>query len=250
VTLAAVAAVTGVAAVARTAAGGKGIEPAADRMLREMTDYLAGLKSFKVQATSIDQVVLASGQKIQLASESQVSVQRPNRLRSEQLGAGNGLGFFYDGKTMTLACRPQNSYATEPAPPTIDATVDKMRKDFRIDAPGADLLYSKPYDILTEQVKGGRYIGRETLEGVPVNHLAFEGEEVDWQIWIQVGNQPLPMRFVVTTKTMKGQPEFTVQLSHWEPMAKITEATFQFPAVAGAKQVKAFPVGCNPGSAH
>jgi len=235
-------------AVARAAPAKKAIDPDADRILHQMTDYLASLSSFRVQSAAVDEVVLKSGQKLQLASESMVSVQRPNRLRSEQLGAANGLAFWYDGKNMTLACKADNSYATAAAPATIDATIDKVRKQYDIDAPGADLLYSHPNDILTEQVTGGKLIGRETIDGKPVNHLAFEGEEVDWQIWIQEGAQPLPVRFVVTTKGMKSQPQFTVQLTKWEPGAALTPATFQFASAGGARQVQAFPVNCRPGA--
>jgi hypothetical protein len=39
---------------------GKGIEPQADHVLRKMTDYLAGLRSFTVQSSAIDEVVLKS----------------------------------------------------------------------------------------------------------------------------------------------------------------------------------------------
>ena len=222
----------------------KGIEPAADKLLHQMADYLASLQSFQVQGSAIDEVVTTAGQKIQVASDSKVSVQRPNRLRSEQLGAENGLAFWYDGKTMTLACKANNTFATAPAPPTLDATIDKARKQFQIEAPGADLLYSRPYDILTEQVTAGRLVGRESIDGTPANHLAFEGEEVDWQIWIAEGSQPLPLRYVITTKTVKNEPEFSVRLSHWEPQANITASTFEFQPPAGATRVQAFPSSC------
>jgi glycine cleavage system pyridoxal-binding protein P len=43
--------------------------------------------------------------------------------------------------------------------PTLDAMIDAARKQFQIEAPGADLLFSHPYEILTEQVTGGRLIG-------------------------------------------------------------------------------------------
>ena len=78
------------------------IAPDADRLLRQMTDYLAGLRSFKVRSSSIDEVVTQTGQKIQIAAQSVVTVERPNRLRSEQLETENGLSYWYDGKTMTL----------------------------------------------------------------------------------------------------------------------------------------------------
>jgi hypothetical protein len=223
----------------------KAIDPKAEQTLRQMADFMAGLKSFRVHSSAIDEVVLTSGQKLQLASESRVSVERPNRLLSEQLGSASGLAFYYDGKTMTLACKANNSYATAPAPTTIDATIDKARKQFQIEAPGADLLYSRPYEILTEQVTGGKFIGREIIDGVAASHLAFEGEEVDWQIWIQEGSQPLPLRFVIVSKTVKGQPEFAVTLSDWETQAKIEDSTFAFQPAAGAKPVQAL-ASCGP----
>jgi hypothetical protein len=209
-----------------------------------MTTYLAGLQSFRVRSSAIDEVVLRSGEKMQLASDSQISVQRPNRLRSEQVGASNGLAFWYDGKTMTLECKANGTYATAPAPATIDATIDQARKQFQIEAPGADLLYSEPYEILTEQVTGGKFVGRESIDGLPANHLVFEGEEVDWQVWIQDGPQPLPLRFTITTKTMKSEPEFSVHLSRWEPQAKLDQAVFQFQPPAQARRVDAFPNSC------
>jgi hypothetical protein len=226
------------------AAPTRNIDPVADKMLRQMTNYLAGLQSFKVESSAIDEVVLKSGQKLALASDSVVTVQRPNKLRSEQRGASTGMAFLYDGKTMTLACKVDNTYATAPAPATIDATIDQARKQFKIEAPGADLLYSKPYDILTEQVTGGQFIGRESIDGVAANHLAFQGEEIDWQIWIQDGPQPLPLRFSITTKTMKEQPEFSVRLSHWETGAKLSESLFQWQPPPEAKRVQAFPSSC------
>jgi len=230
--------------------GARGIEPDADRLLRAMTTYLASLQSFTVLSAATDEVVLGSGQKIQLASESLVAVQRPNKLRSEQVGPVGGLAFWYDGKDMTLACRASGTYATMLAPKTIDATIDEIRKTFRIDAPGADLLYSHPYEILTEQVTGGRLVGRETIDSVETSHLAFEGEAVDWQIWIQEGSQPLPLRFVVTTKGIRGQPQFTVRLTRWEPGIRVPAATFAYEAPVSAQRVSAFPVDCQPAAAE
>jgi len=222
----------------------KAVDAQADRMLRQMTDYLGGLRSFKVKSSSVDEVVTTTGRKIQVTSDSVISVARPNKLQSDRIGAENGLEYWYDGKTMSLLCKANNTYSTVPAPPTIDEAIDATRKQYKIEAPGADLLFSHPYDILTEQVKTGQFIGRETVNGVPANHLAFEGEDVDWQIWIQEGPQPLPLRFVITTKTMKEQPQFEIQLSDWQPQAKLDDSTFQFKPPAGAKAVDTFPTEC------
>jgi hypothetical protein len=226
----------------------KGIDPAADGMLKEMTAFLAGLKSFRVDSFSVDENALASGEKIQHTADSVVSVQRPNRLRSTPLGEGQGLGLWYDGNNMTVACKASNTYTTIAAPPTLDAAIDNMRKQFKIDAPGADLLYSRPYEILMEQVTSGRVVGHETVGGLKANHLAFEGDEVDWQIWIQEGPQPVPLRFVITTKTVRGRPQFSVQLSNWQLQPTLVETMFQFQPPAGATSVKTVDPAC--GVAH
>jgi hypothetical protein len=226
------------------AAPKKGVDPDAARMLRQMADYLGGLQSFTVQNFAVDEVAMKTGEKIQATSDSDIAVQRPNHMKSTQRGSGEGLGLWYDGKTMTLACKGNNSYESVAAPADIDATIDKLRKHFKVDAPGADLLYSKPYDILMEQVVSGRVIGRETIQGVPANHLAFQGEEVDFQLWIQDGNQPVPLRFVITTKNVKANPQFTVQLSNWNTQPKLSAQEFAFQAPAGAKPVAAVTSSC------
>jgi hypothetical protein len=223
------------------------IEPKADKILHQMSDYVSGLKSFKLQGHSVDQVVLASGQKISVIHESDVSVLRPNSLSSKQLGEGGGLAFNDDGHQMTLYCKTNNTYATAPSPTGIDATIDEARKKFNIDAPGADLIYSNPYSVLTEQVTGGRYIGEETVGGLAAHHLAFQGKDVDWQIWIQDGDKPLPLRYEITSKTVKSQPTFTVVLTHWQPQANLTDADFRFQPPAGATRVEEFPTECRPG---
>jgi hypothetical protein len=145
---------------------------------------------------------------------------------------------------MTLECKGTNTFATMPAPNNLDDAIDKARKEFQIEAPGADLLYSHPYEILTEQVTGGRVIGREMVNGLAANHLAFQGEDVDFQIWIQEGGQPLPLRFVITSKKVKGTPEFTVDMSQWQPDAKIGASAFAFQAPAGATKVASLPSTC------
>ena len=107
------------AGAAPAGAAKKGIEPAADGLLKHMTAYLAGLKSFRVDISTVDENTLTSGEKIQRISDSAVAVQRPDRLSSVPLGAGRGVGLWYDGSNMTLACRANNSYTSVAAPPTL-----------------------------------------------------------------------------------------------------------------------------------
>jgi hypothetical protein len=225
------------------------IDPQADQLLHQMSDYLKGLKSFKVQAHLAEEEVLPSGQKIDVMRDTEASVLRPNRLQSSQMGHDVNLGFYYDGSTMTLHCRTNNTYATAPAPNDLDAAIDAARKKIHIEAPGGKLVSSDPYGVLTKGVTSGRYIGKESLNGVAAHHLAFQGRDADWQIWIQDGPQPLPLRYKITSKTMKSQPDVTVMLANWQPHANLTEADFTFQPPVGAKKLDEFPTECGGAAA-
>jgi hypothetical protein len=216
------------------------IDPRADRELRRMSDYLSNLKSFRVRADSVDEVVLTSGEKLQLVAESEIAVKRPNRLLSMRVGPVANVVFRYDGRSISLFGQKTGYYALAPAPPTIDQAIDQARSQYGLEAPGADLLMSRPYDVLMDGVSGATYVGLEPIEGTPCHHLAFVGAEADWQIWIQDGREPVPRRYVITSKKVTGQPEFTVRMSRWESRAPISDAEFVFRPPPGAKRIRFF----------
>jgi hypothetical protein len=233
------------AAAAVQQAPAKSIDPRADKVLRSMSDYLGGLKGFKVDSTATDEVVLKSGQKIQHISRSQTMVSRPNMLYSRRIGAaGADAALWYDGRTASIFCGSTNSYAVTPVPPKLDDTIDVLRRRYDIEAPGADLLYSNPHKILTEDATEGEYLGREVIDGVQTHHLAYRGPDVDWQLWVKDGPQPLPVRYVITTKDVKSQPQFTVELTNWQTNVSLPADTFVFRPPAGAQRVEAAPAMC------
>jgi hypothetical protein len=213
------------------------IDPRAQELVRHMSDELASLNSFRVDADAADEVVLKSGQKVQQVSESHVAVKRPNRLRTERVGPVADVVFRYDGDELSVFGKRTGMYAKTKAPPTIDATIDFGRDELGLEAPGADLLFSRPYDVLMDGVTAGEYVGLEPIDGVNCHHLAFRGSEVDWQIWIQDGPRALPRRYVITSKQETGAPEFVVQLSHWDPNAALPDSLFSFAPPAGAKKI-------------
>jgi hypothetical protein len=227
--------------VGREAAGTAKIDPQADQMLHQMSDYMKGLKSFKVQAHNSEEVVLPSGQKVDKTRETEASLLRPNRLQSTQVGK---MAFYYDGSEMTLFCKKDNTYATAPAPKTLEATVEVAREKMQINPPGGNLVSDNPYAVLTKDVTSGRFVGKETVGGVAANHLAFRGKDADWQIWIQDGDQPLPLRYQIVDKTAKGQPKASVLLTNWQPQANLSDDDFKFQPPAGASKVDKFPATC------
>jgi hypothetical protein len=225
--------------------GEKVIDPDADRMLKAMASYLASLQSFRVMSASTGEMLTKNGQKIQIATDDALTVERPNKLRSEHLGVTrSGMSFWDDGKSVTGYCKNDGTYGTFDAPASIDETMAEVRKRFQVNATWADLLSNRPYQALTEQVTSGQFVGRESIGGVAANHLAFTGRDVDWQIWIQDGPEPLPLRYVVTARTLPREPQFTATLSQWETHAAVPDSTFAFQAPPGAERATSFPASC------
>jgi hypothetical protein len=76
-----------------------------------------------------------------------------------------------------------------------------------------------------------------SLFDVPTDHLAVRSAEVDLQIWIARGAEPLPRRVVITYKNAPGEPQFRADLYDWSVTAKLDAAAFAFVPPAGAEQI-------------
>jgi hypothetical protein len=217
------------------------MDPKADAALRQMSDYLAGLKRMRVDTVSVDEKVTRDGHKVQEVQASRVAVERPGDLRVDRLSAAGHVTFLYDGKQFSIYNRDRNVYATAPAPPRLDAAIDQARDRLHIDAPGGDLLVNDVYGSLTDGTVEGRYIGLEPIDGVMAHHIAVTKKDVDWQIWIKDGEQAVPLRYVITSTDLPGKPEFTLELRNWQPNAVLVPHNFSFSPPVGAKRVNFAP---------
>lgn len=218
-----------------------GIDPKAEKLLRASTDYVAGLKQFSIDSRSTLEAVLKSGQRIQFDNGAKVAVQRPNKLRAERVGDLVNQVFYYDGKSLTLHNPDENVFATVAAPGTLEEMLDFARTRLDIVAPGSDLIYKNAYDVLMDGVTDGFVVGKGIVEGVRCDHLAFRAPHVDWQIWIQEGDKPLPRKFVITTKDVNGGPQFSVVVTKWNTAPKFPDGLFTFKQPKNAKKVEFVP---------
>ena len=214
-----------------------GIEPQAEKLLRKMSDYLAGRQQFSLTAESTIEVVLTSGQKIQFESPATLTISRPNKLRAHRRSDIANQEFFYDGKTLTLYSPKENVYATTDAPSTLDEMLDFSREKLDLIAPAAELLYKNAAEKMLKESTSGFVVGPSVVAGVKSTHLAFRGADVDWQIWIQDGDKPLPRKFILTSKKVAGEPQFSVLIRSVDLAPKLTDRDFTFAPPKGAKKI-------------
>jgi hypothetical protein len=218
------------------------IAPEAKQLLKASTDFLASQQQFTADTRNTLEIVLKSGQKIEFNSTGRQSIQRPNKLRAERTGDLVDQVFVYDGQSLTLLNPQQNIFAQVAAPGALEEMLDFARTRLDIVAPAGDLIYKNAYDILMDGVTEGIVVGKAVIEGVLCDHLAFRAPELDWQIWIQQGAQPLPRKIVITTLDLPNAPQFGITVTQWNLQPAFDAQTFKFAPQAGMKQVDFLPL--------
>jgi hypothetical protein len=123
-------------------------------------------------------------------------------------------------------------------PATIDATMSELYDKLDMDLGPGDLLSSNPEKTLTEDVVSGKYIGPSVIDDVKTHHIAMQGAEVDWELWVDDGNKPLPRKYVITSKKMESAPQYSVKLANWKLASDIADETFTFKPPADAQKIK------------
>jgi hypothetical protein len=217
------------------------IEEDAAKVLGEMSEYLGSLQRFSVDYDVETEVVSYDGQKLQFASSGEIEVQRPDKLHASRKGAVAEFELILDGKVLSLFGKKVNAFYQVPAA-TIDEAINLLRNDVGFDAPGADLLSEKPLQQTETDTTSGTHVGMAFLNGVEVHHLAFRGKEVDWQLWVSEGKNPLPLKYVITSKWVTASPEYSIEFRNWNTSPSIDGASFVFTTPKDAKKLETFSV--------
>ena len=223
------------------AMGAEGIDPDADAVLQAMSKYLGGTKAFSMKADIDFEVMGLNGQKLQLSSLATVVMERPEKFHITRKGLIADAEFIFDGETLTLYGKNLNVYSRTKVPGNIDNAIVLYEMETGIPAPGADLLFSDPYAVLSTGVESGDYVGVTYINGVECHHLAFREAKTDWQIWISTGDKPLPMKYVITSKWQTGAPQYELRLRDWNTNPKIKGAEFAFAPPQDARRVDIIP---------
>jgi len=215
--------------------GAEGIDADADEILKSMSAYLGGTKAFSVNADIDLEVVTTAGQKVQLSSYATAVLERPSNFKISRKGVAAAAAFIYDGNTLTLYGKGLNAYAQVEVSGTIDDAIHAYELETGIAAPGADLLFADPYAVLSSGVNSGVNLGTAYVNGVECHHLAFREDKVDWQLWVQAGDKPLPMKYVITSKLQTAAPQYEIRFRDWDTSPNIPAGEFTFSPPEGAK---------------
>jgi len=217
----------------------RAVEARADQELKKMGEFLAKLPRFALEAEETFDEIPDGQPKMEMTNLRRVAVERPNHAASDATGDTLSRAAWYDGRTVTALDKESNVYAAIEAGGTLDATLDKLEDEYGVVLPLADFMYSDPYAVLMAGVTYGRYLGIHQAAGAPCHHLVFSQETVEWQIWIDAGDEPLPRKLVINYVQEPGEPKYSATIRRWSLDHKLPECLFTFEAPEGAQKIDA-----------
>jgi hypothetical protein len=212
-------------------------EATAKALFKAMTDYVAAQQAISFDYDSTIEIVTTEDQKLALVSSGKVALERPGRFHATRRGGFADAEMGFDGKTLTLVGKSAKLYAEIDAPGSIEEMVAKLKAEYGAPLPAIELLTTDAYDAMMEGVTEAKDLGSGVIGGEECDHLAFRAGDIDWQIWIAQGDAPRPCRFVITTRTVAGWPQYAVEVRDWRTG---TEAKLEFDlaVVEGATKVE------------
>lgn len=210
----------------------------AEKIVRAMSDYLAGLKAMSLTYDTDIEVITPEIQKLQFASSGQVILSRPNKVRATRVGGYANVELAFDGNTLTMFGKNIDALAQVQTQGSVDQLVNRLRDEFSIAIPGASFLLSSSYDELMLGVLDAKHVGRGVIDGVECEHLAFRTENADWQLWVAVGAKPVPKKYVITSKGVAAAPQYTLRIKELRGDIEPGADAFVLKTPASAKKVE------------
>lgn len=216
--------------------------PDPKQVLGQMCDFLKNQPQFSFKAEVTDDRVYAGGRKLQYGLDVEAFFRRPDKLRINGEGDVENKQLIFDGKTLTLYDKDQNHYGTIEVAGDIDTALEKAGKEYGLHVGLAELGANRLAEHANQGLTNALYVGESKVRGIPCHHLAFDKENVHYQLWIEAGDKPLLRKVVVTQKKLPYAPQWTAYLSDWNFAPQLADNLFTFTPPEGAQKIKFMPV--------
>ena len=220
-------------------------------IVKGMSDYLAGLKSFSCTSRNGYDALQPSGRMIEFGETRRMTLARPDRLRIEEVSSdGSSDLALFDGKLMTVFNADANVFAQAQQPGSVDDALLYFVRDLHMRMPMAQLLSSRVRTEFPALVRKVDYVESTDLRGIAAHHIAGSTDSVDFQLWIAEGERPLPLRVVIRYIHEPGQPQFWSEFTDWNTSPKLSGSTFQLALPKDARKIAFAIQVLRPGEAQ
>jgi hypothetical protein len=213
------------------------LEPKAIEILKASSNRLAAARTMRFTAVVSYESPSRPGPPLVYTTKSEVTVQRPNKLRVITPGDGPASEFYYDGKTMMAFAPAENLVAVADAPPTIDAALKAAFESAAIYFPFTDVIVADPYQDIADDLVLAFYIGQSReVGGTTTDMVAYAHNDVFVQVWIGAKDK-LPRRARAVYRSDPAQLRHQMDLSDWQLNSAVPAKAFASARAAAAKRI-------------
>jgi hypothetical protein len=167
-----------------------------------------------------------------------ITVRRPDRLAVTAAGDDGVTKLVYDGTQVSALDVDTNKYMQVAQTGNLDQMLENITERKGVDFPLADFLTGDPAKSFLTGVTSGREVGTVKIGGTPHSHFFFtQPGATELELWLEKNDRALPRRFIITYRTMPGQPSFVAEFSDWNFQSRPSDADFVFQPPPGATKV-------------
>jgi hypothetical protein len=214
------------------------LDPKAIALLQAMSQRLAAAHAMSFTVLSTEESPSRHGPPLAYTTLSDVTLQRPDKLRVVTAGDGPASEFYYDGKTMTAFAPAENLVAVADAPATIDAALKAAYDSAAIYFPFTDVLVADPYKDIADGLKLAFTIGQShVLGGTTTDMVAIANDRVFAQLWIGADDK-LPRMVRAVYLDDPARLRHQIEFSGWKLDGAVAADAFASPRAAGATRIE------------
>ena len=214
------------------------VEAKAVDVLKATSERLAAARTLSFTALVSYESPSRIGPALVYTTRSDVTVQRPDKLRVLTPGDGPASEFYYDGKTMMAFAPAENLLAVADAPPTLDAMLEQAYHYAAIYFPFTDAIVANPMEGIAKDLELAFYIGQSSVVGgVKTDMVAYAAHGVFVQLWVGADDK-LPRMARAVFRNDAQRLRHQVEFSGWRLGEPVAPETF---ASARAVQARRIP---------
>jgi hypothetical protein len=213
------------------------LEPKALEILKAACSRLAAARTMSFTAVVSYESPSRLGTPLIYTTRSEVTLQRPDKLRVITPGDGPATEFYYDGKTMTAFAPAENLVAVAKAPPTVDEALKAAYDNAAIYFPFTPMMAADPFKNVSDGLILAFYIGQShVVGGTTTDMVAYANNNVFAQVWIGVEDK-LPRMIRAVYRTDLAHMRHQLEWSNWQLDLAVPADAFASTSAASANPI-------------
>ncbi len=223
----------------------------AHQLITRVSEFYGGLDTVVVEAT-LKMEERGKEEPRELSNTFDVAMEDHKLFSVKAEGDLTDINAVCDGEKLYIYSPSENKYMEHDAPAEPARVLGASTKGLQ--AVGtmimAELFREEPFKELIRNIEQERYLGKEDLNGKQYHHARYTHEEIDWDMWIADGKDPLVRKITVDLrKIIEGFEkeldeettlEFGMEILYdgWVINGNISDDRFVFTPPEGAEKIE------------